>query len=48
MKCESSHFSMGELRENQEKSIAWAKDVGITQMITATLGGGGTTRRWTR
>ena len=29
---------MGELRERQEKSIAWAKDVGITQMITATLG----------
>jgi sugar phosphate isomerase/epimerase len=31
---------MRELRQSQEKSIAWAKDVGITQMITATLGGG--------
>ena len=31
---------MGELRKSQEKSIEWAKDVGITQMITATLGGG--------
>jgi sugar phosphate isomerase/epimerase len=41
MKAESSHFSMRELRSSQEKSIAWAKDVGITQMITATLGGGG-------
>jgi len=38
MKAESSHFSMGELRKSQEKSIAWAKEVGITQMITATLG----------
>src|SRR3954452_5067553 len=40
MKAESSHFSMGELRNSQEKSIEWAKDVGITQMITATLGSG--------
>ena len=40
MKAESSHFSMGELRKSQEKSIEWAKDVGITQMITATLGEG--------
>ena len=40
MKAESSHFSMGELRKSQEKSIDWAKDVGITQMITATLGEG--------
>jgi sugar phosphate isomerase/epimerase len=38
MTCESAHFSMRELRESQDKSIAWAKDVGITQMITATLG----------
>lgn len=40
--CVSAHFSMRELRETQEKSIAWAKDVGITQMITATLGAGNT------
>jgi sugar phosphate isomerase/epimerase len=40
MKAESSHFSMRELRQSQEKSIEWAKEVGITQMITATLGGG--------
>lgn len=40
MKCESSHFSMPELRNSQERSIAWAKDVGITQMITASLGEG--------
>jgi sugar phosphate isomerase/epimerase len=40
MKAESSHFSMGELRNSQEKSIEWAKEVGITQMITASLGEG--------
>jgi sugar phosphate isomerase/epimerase len=40
IKAESSHFSMGELRKTQEKSIEWAKEVGITQMITATLGDG--------
>jgi sugar phosphate isomerase/epimerase len=39
MKCESAHFSMRELRESQDKSIAWAKDIGMTQMITATLSG---------
>jgi sugar phosphate isomerase/epimerase len=40
LKAESSHFSMPELRKSQAKSIAWASEVGITQMITATLGGG--------
>jgi sugar phosphate isomerase/epimerase len=39
LKCESAHFGMRELRESQDKSIAWAKDIGITQMITATLSG---------
>jgi sugar phosphate isomerase/epimerase len=38
--CESGHFSMRELREKQPESIAWAKDVGMTQMITASLGRG--------
>jgi sugar phosphate isomerase/epimerase len=41
MKSESSHFTMGELRKTQQKSIDWAKEIGITQIITATLGGGG-------
>jgi len=40
MKSESSHFGMGELRKNQNNSIDWAKEIGITQMITATLGEG--------
>jgi sugar phosphate isomerase/epimerase len=38
LRCESGHFGMRELREKQAESIAWAKDVGITQMVTATLG----------
>ena len=33
--CVSSHFSMGELRENQAGRIAWAKSVGLTQMLVA-------------
>src|SRR4030095_12194924 len=40
LKCESAHCSMKELRQTQKASIAWAKDVGITQMMTATLGAG--------
>ena len=40
--CESAHFSMKELREQQPACIEWAKQIGITQMITATLGGGET------
>jgi sugar phosphate isomerase/epimerase len=45
LKAESSHFTLRELRSNQEKSIVWAKEVGITQMIVATLadGNGGST-----
>jgi sugar phosphate isomerase/epimerase len=39
LKCESAHFSMKELRENQAERIAWAKDVGLTQMMVASLGG---------
>jgi sugar phosphate isomerase/epimerase len=31
---------MPELRQTQDKSIAWAKEIGITQMITASLGDG--------
>ena len=38
LKCESAHFSMKELRETQQASLDWAKEIGITQIITATLG----------
>jgi sugar phosphate isomerase/epimerase len=37
--CISSHFGIPELRENQEARIAWAKDVGLQQMIVPTLSG---------
>jgi sugar phosphate isomerase/epimerase len=37
--CVSSHFGIQELRENQERAIAWAKDVGLTQMIVPSLDG---------
>jgi len=38
--CISAHFGMNELRKRQSGSLAWAQDVGITQVITATLGAG--------
>jgi len=37
--CVSSHFGIKELRENQEGRIAWAKDVGLKQMIVPSLDG---------
>lgn len=37
--CVSSHFGIDELRQNQDRSIAWAKDVGLTQMLVPSLGG---------
>ncbi len=37
--CVSSHFTMSELRENQAARIAWAEDVGLTQMLVPTLSG---------
>ena len=37
--CVSSHFSIDELRKNQDDRIAWAKDVGLTQMIVPSLDG---------
>ena len=37
--CVSSHFGIKDLRENQEARIAWAKDVGLTQMIVPSLDG---------
>ena len=37
--CISSHFSMDELRKDQDDRIAWAKDVGLTQMFVPSLDG---------
>src|ERR1043165_4924138 len=37
--CFSSHFGIEELRANQDDRIAWAKDVGLTQMLVPSLNG---------
>lgn len=47
LKCPSAHFALAELRDRQQQAIAWAHDIGMTQMGTASLNGhvenGGTT-----
>jgi sugar phosphate isomerase/epimerase len=35
----SSHFGIKELRDDQEGRIAWAKGIGLTQMLVPTLEG---------
>src|SRR5713101_9305750 len=37
--CVSSHFGIDELRKDQAGRIAWAKDVGLTQMIVPSFDG---------
>ena len=39
LKCSSAHVTMEELRTGREQLIAWARDVGMTQIGTATLAG---------
>jgi sugar phosphate isomerase/epimerase len=39
VKCESSHFDIGELRKDLPGRIAWAKEVGMTQMFVPSLDG---------
>jgi sugar phosphate isomerase/epimerase len=39
LKCFSSHFDIDELRKDLPGRIAWAKDLGLTQMIVPTLNG---------
>ncbi len=39
LKCPSAHFTLGELRNRQQQAIAWAHDIGMTQMGTASLDG---------
>ncbi len=39
LKCPSAHFEMNELRNHQQQAIAWAHDIGMTQMGTASLDG---------
>jgi sugar phosphate isomerase/epimerase len=39
LKCPSAHFELEELRNKQQQVIAWAHDIGMTQMGTASLNG---------
>jgi sugar phosphate isomerase/epimerase len=39
VRCVSSHFGIDELRKDQDRAIAWAKDVGLTQMLVPSLEG---------
>jgi sugar phosphate isomerase/epimerase len=39
LKCSSAHFELDELRTKQPQAIAWAHDIGMTQMGTASLDG---------
>jgi len=39
LRCESSHFDINELRKDLPGRIAWAKDVGLTQMMVPSLDG---------
>ena len=39
VKCESSHFDIQELRKDQAARIAWAQELGLTQMLVPSLDG---------
>lgn len=39
VQCFSSHFDMNELRKELPRSLAWAKDAGMTQMFVPSLDG---------
>lgn len=38
LRCESCHYNMRELKENLEDRIAFAKELGLTQMVLASFG----------
>lgn len=38
LKCESCHFGFGELKDHLDERIAWAKELGLKQMIIASFG----------
>jgi len=37
--CVSSHFGIDELRKDQPARVAWAKEIGLTQMLVPSLSG---------
>ena len=49
LRCESSHYNLRELRENLAATIAFAKEMGYTQMVLASFGlrQGATMADWT-
>jgi sugar phosphate isomerase/epimerase len=47
LKCPSAHFTMDDMRTKQPQMIAWAKDIGMTQMGVATLAEGPPGRKTT-
>lgn len=38
LKCTSSHFNMGELRDSLENRIEWALELGMKQMVASSFG----------
>jgi len=38
LRCESCHFGFDEIRKNLDERLAWAKEVGLKQMIIAAFG----------
>lgn len=36
--CDSSHFTFNELKEKLDERIAWAKEIGLKQMVCSTFG----------
>ena len=38
LKCTSSHFQMGELRESLDNRIEWAQGLGMKQMVCSAFG----------
>ena len=48
LRCESSHYNFGELKDNLDERIAFAKEMGYTQMVLAAFGiRQGTMADWT-
>ena len=50
LSCESCHYNFGELKNNLDERIAFAKDLGLKQMVLATFGirAGSTLGDWDR
>lgn len=38
IRCESCHFGFGELKDHADERIAWARELGLKQMVIASFG----------